>query len=64
MCSAILIFDGISLEVIISPKDGRQRREDFYVKDAVDMTIFLANVDVDIGGKDTYGIHNRAGGSS
>ncbi|MDR3274254.1 MAG: ADP-glyceromanno-heptose 6-epimerase [Puniceicoccales bacterium] len=38
--------------------DGYQRRDFLYIKDAVDMAIFLANVDTSVNGRKTHGIYN------
>ncbi|MDR0680059.1 MAG: ADP-glyceromanno-heptose 6-epimerase [Puniceicoccales bacterium] len=38
--------------------DGHQRRDFLYIKDAVDMTIFLANVDGKVENHTTHGIYN------
>lgn len=45
-----------------SYKDGEQMRDFLYVKDAVDMTIFLGEVDDRIGDVSTYGIYNLGSG--
>lgn len=45
-----------------SYKDGEQMRDFLYVKDAVDMTIFLGEVDDRIGNFTTYGVYNLGSG--
>jgi ADP-L-glycero-D-manno-heptose 6-epimerase len=44
--------------------DGWQRRDFLYVKDAVDMTIFLGNVPEKINGRETAGIYNIGSGEA
>jgi ADP-L-glycero-D-manno-heptose 6-epimerase len=44
--------------------DGHQSHDFLYVKDAVHMTIFLANVDAVIRGRETRGIYNLASGEA
>ncbi len=43
-------------------RDGHQLRDFVYVKDAIDMTIFLANVDEALNNQPTYGLYNIASG--
>ncbi|MDR1232942.1 MAG: ADP-glyceromanno-heptose 6-epimerase [Puniceicoccales bacterium] len=43
-------------------KDGEQRRDFLYVKDAVAMTIFLAEIPEAVNGKPTHGIYNLGSG--
>jgi ADP-L-glycero-D-manno-heptose 6-epimerase len=45
-------------------KDGEQMRDFLYVKDAVAMTIFLAEVPKYVGGKATHGIYNIGSGTA
>ncbi|MDR3317517.1 MAG: ADP-glyceromanno-heptose 6-epimerase [Puniceicoccales bacterium] len=44
--------------------DGYQKRDFLYVKDAVDMTIFLGNVTESIDGRSTAGIYNIGSGEA
>ena len=45
-------------------KDGEQLRDFLYVKDAVDMTIFLGQVSSIVNDKPTYGIYNLGSGTA
>jgi ADP-L-glycero-D-manno-heptose 6-epimerase len=43
-------------------KDGEQKRDSLYVKDAIDITIFLAEIPESINGQPTYGTYNLGSG--
>lgn len=45
-------------------EDGHQMRDFVYIKDVVDMTIFLANVDDTLNDHSTYGLYNIASGEA
>jgi ADP-L-glycero-D-manno-heptose 6-epimerase len=44
--------------------DGKQMRDFLYIRDAVDMTIFLANVEPTVNNRTTYGPYNLGSGKA
>lgn len=45
-------------------QDGHQLRDFLYIKDAIDMTIFFANIDAQVNSKSTDGLYNIATGEA